>query len=78
MKMKCSKGFIITVVALVVVAWPLWRHWNEQANTPTMGIAEAQGGDRAQIDEIVKYHEQTNKSAPQPPQNSNQVPRTPW
>lgn len=66
MKMKCSKGFILTVVALLIVAWPLWRHWNEQANTPTMGVAEAQGGDRAQIDAIVKYHQQTNKPAPQP------------
>src|SRR5579871_277156 len=44
MKINCSKSFIATVAALVIVARLLWHRWDEMANAPMMGVAQAQGG----------------------------------
>jgi hypothetical protein len=73
MKMKCSKGFIMTVAALLIVGLSLWHRWNEMANEPAM--TRGDGGSIYLRKEMLKYQQRAATNRPAPPQSSNEAPR---
>jgi hypothetical protein len=77
MKMKCSKSFIVTVVALLIATKYAWYRVQDTYDVRYTGTPDAQGG--VEHDVIMwrlrtgKYP--TNSPAPLPLPGSNHVPR---
>ncbi len=71
MKMKCSKSFIVTVAALLLVGGRLWYGWNEQAHARVR-----EPNSDLMMNERLRLHKPlfpANKAVPTPPLHTNQV-----